>query len=176
MKTPSKPSNTLIVDIQTGDDVTTAAQALLPDAATISDWLSLTYSNLIETNAISQGSYPDLPTELSIRIVSIDESQTLNAQYRGKNKPTNVLSFESDLPDFVPSGFLGDLVVCADIVATEASEQNKPLHAHWAHMCIHGMLHLLGFDHIQSNEADEMEGLEIRILAKLGIDDPYQIS
>jgi probable rRNA maturation factor len=79
------------------------------------------------------------------------------------------------LPDFIPSGFLGDLVICAEVVANEASQQGKALNHHWAHMCIHGMLHLFGFDHINSNDAEEMENLEIKILAQLGVDDPYQI-
>ncbi len=111
--------------------------------------------------------------EISVRIVSEDESQLLNSTYRNKDKPTNVLSFATDLPDYIDSIHIGDLVVCAKVVAIEAKEQNKSLSHHWAHMLIHGLLHLLGFDHIDKIDADEMESLEVVILNQLGIDDPY---
>ena len=114
---------------------------------------------------------------LDIRIVSETESQALNRDYRGKDKPTNVLSFPAELPpeliaelDEVP---LGDLAICAEVVAREALEQGKPLLAHWAHMTVHGVLHLLGHDHIEEADAARMEPLEIAILAKLGWDNPY---
>jgi len=112
---------------------------------------------------------------LCIRIVDSDESQNLNNQYRGKDKPTNVLSFSFDMPECVDAEteILGDLVVCASIVANEAKEQNKALFDHWAHMIVHGVLHLLGFDHIKDSEALEMEQLERDILAVLSIADPY---
>ncbi|OUS33887.1 rRNA maturation RNase YbeY ['Osedax' symbiont bacterium Rs2_46_30_T18] len=112
---------------------------------------------------------------LCIRIVDSDESQNLNNQYRGKDKPTNVLSFSFDMPECVDAEteILGDLVVCASIVADEAKEQNKALFDHWAHMIVHGVLHLLGFDHIKDSEALEMEQLERDILAVLSIADPY---
>jgi len=112
---------------------------------------------------------------LCIRIVDSDESQSLNNQYRGKDKPTNVLSFSFDMPECVDAEIeiLGDLVVCASIVAAEAKEQNKALFDHWAHMIVHGVLHLLGFDHIKDSEALEMEQLERDILAVLSIADPY---
>ncbi|MDM7861207.1 rRNA maturation RNase YbeY [Alteromonas sp. ASW11-36] len=112
--------------------------------------------------------------ELTIRLVNSDESQQLNAQYRGKDKPTNVLSFPFECPPEVDIPLLGDLVICADVVEREATEQNKPLNHHYAHLTIHGVLHLLGFDHIDPEQAVEMESLETRLLAKLGIDDPYQ--
>lgn len=114
--------------------------------------------------------------ELCIRIVEADESQALNAEYRGKDKPTNVLSFPFEVPEDIPLNLLGDLVICAAVVATEATEQNKQLNDHWAHMIIHGCLHLLGFDHINDDEAEEMEALERQLLAKLNIADPYQDS
>ena len=117
----------------------------------------------------------DLPTEITIRIVDLDESRTLNHTYRDKDKPTNVLSFPFDGPDDVPLALLGDLVICAPVVAQESQEQNKPLQAHWAHMVVHGTLHLLGFDHIEDSEAAEMEALEVQILTKLGFADPYVI-
>lgn len=115
------------------------------------------------------------PFELTIRIVEQEESQSLNAQYRNKNKPTNVLSFPFEVPEGVELNLLGDLIICADIVESEALVQKKLSHDHWAHMVIHGCLHLLGFDHIDDNEADEMESLEISLLAKLKISDPYQV-
>ncbi len=112
--------------------------------------------------------------ELTIRLVNIDESQQLNHQYRQKNKPTNVLSFPFEVPDGVELNLLGDLVICAHVVEQEAKAQNKALFDHWAHMVIHGCLHLLGYDHINDSDAQEMETLEITILAKLAINDPYQ--
>ncbi|GAB2679904.1 rRNA maturation RNase YbeY [Aliiglaciecola sp. 3_MG-2023] len=113
-------------------------------------------------------------TELTIRIVSPEESQQLNATYREKDKPTNILSFPFESPAEIELNFLGDLVVCADIVDKEAKQQNKQLLDHWAHMIVHGSLHLLGFDHEHDDDAKIMESLEVQILAKLGIDDPYQ--
>ncbi len=112
-------------------------------------------------------------TELTIRLVEINESQQLNAQYRHKNKPTNVLSFPFEIPTGIELNLLGDLVICADIVESEAKEQNKALEAHWAHMVVHGCLHLLGYDHINDNDAEQMETLEIDILTKLGFNNPY---
>ncbi len=116
--------------------------------------------------------------EVSIRVVDVDESQELNSQYRGKDKPTNVLSFPFEAPIGVPeeefAGFLGDLIICAPVVEREADEQQKELNHHWAHMIIHGCLHLLGYDHINDADADEMEALEIKILAELSINNPYE--
>lgn len=119
----------------------------------------------------------DADAEVTIRIVDENESRELNHQYRGKNKPTNVLSFPMELPEELAGkmgdGLLGDLVICAPVVAREAAEQNKPLPHHWAHMVIHGMLHLQGYDHIEEDEAGEMESLEIKLLQQLGIENPY---
>ena len=116
--------------------------------------------------------------ELTIRIVNEAESQALNHDYRGKDKPTNVLSFPFEAPEFVvpsavSSHYLGDLAICAGVVAAEAKEQGKPLNHHWAHMVVHGVLHLLGYDHIKNAEAERMEALERTILASLKIPDPY---
>lgn len=116
------------------------------------------------------------PFELTIRLVSSDESQQLNQQYRGKNKPTNVLSFPFEVPEGIELDLLGDLVICVDIVEQEAIEQQKTLNAHWAHMVVHGCLHLLGFDHIDDDEADEMEALETKIITGLGFKEPYKIN
>jgi probable rRNA maturation factor len=114
--------------------------------------------------------------ELTIRIVEISESQALNLQYREKDKPTNVLSFPFEVPEGIELDLLGDLVICADVVSEEAKEQNKKLHNHWAHMVIHGCLHLLGYDHIDDSEAIEMESLETKLLKELKISDPYIIN
>ncbi|AZG74441.1 rRNA maturation RNase YbeY [Shewanella livingstonensis] len=112
--------------------------------------------------------------ELTIRIVEVVESQQLNLTYRGKDKPTNVLSFPFEAPPEVELPLLGDLVICAQVVEQEAIEQNKPLNAHWAHMVIHGCLHLLGYDHIIDQEADEMESLETQLVEGLGFTNPYK--
>lgn len=114
--------------------------------------------------------------ELTIRLVEAEESQALNRDYRGKDKPTNVLSFPFEAPPGVELSLLGDLVICAAVVAAEAAEQGKPLAHHWAHMVIHGLLHLLGYDHIDEQEAEQMEGLERAILAQLDIPDPYALN
>ena len=111
--------------------------------------------------------------EMTIRIVDEAESHDLNLTYRGKDRPTNVLSFPFECPDEVELPLLGDLVICRQVVEREAAEQEKPLMAHWAHMVVHGSLHLLGYDHIEDNEAEEMESLETQIMQGLGFDDPY---
>lgn len=111
--------------------------------------------------------------ELSIRIVGADEGRALNRDYRGKDYATNVLSFPVELPPGVSSPLIGDLAICAPVVLREAAEQGKTPRDHWAHLAIHGVLHLLGCDHVQEAEAIEMEALETRILAGLGIADPY---
>ncbi len=118
--------------------------------------------------------------DLAIRIVDNKEGRALNRHYRGKDYATNVLSFPADLPEGLPKGvrlpLLGDLVVCAPVVVREAREQRKPLAAHYAHMTVHGALHLLGWDHADDREAECMEQLEREILAGLGVEDPYRES
>ena len=123
---------------------------------------------------IALATVTDQTFELTIRLVNIEESQQLNSQYRQKDKPTNVLSFPFEVPDGIELNLLGDLVVCVQVVEQEAREQNKVLFDHWAHMIIHGCLHLLGYDHINDTEAEEMEALEVEILAKLAISNPYE--
>lgn len=119
--------------------------------------------------------------ELSIRLVDNQESQQLNSEYRGKDKPTNVLSFPFEMPpelaglDDEIGHLIGDLVICVPVVAAEAHLQNKTFSDHFAHMVIHGCLHLLGYDHIKDEEAETMENLEREILARLEITDPYAI-
>jgi probable rRNA maturation factor len=106
--------------------------------------------------------------------VGVSRSRSLNAHYRHKDKPTNVLSFGG--PGRIPDGrhFLGELVICAPVVAREARDQRKTLESHWAHMTVHGVLHLLGFDHEAESEAVKMAAREIQILDRLGFSDPYR--
>lgn len=111
--------------------------------------------------------------DLAIRLVDAREGKSFNRHYRGKDYATNVLSFPADLPEGVKLPLLGDLVICAPVVAREAAEQGKPLNAHYAHLTVHGVLHLLGWDHEDEREAECMEQLEREILATLGIADPY---
>jgi len=134
----------------------------LPTEAQFQQWVDAALSDQLDEG------------ELCIRIVSPEESQELNHTYRDKNKPTNVLSFPFEVPEGIPLKLLGDLVICADVVGREAEEQNKPLFNHWAHMVVHGCLHLIGFDHINDDDAEEMESLERKILASMDIDDPYR--
>ena len=112
--------------------------------------------------------------EMVIRIVDLDEGLALNQKYRGSAKPTNVLAFPAALPDVVETNLLGDLVITAPIVNFEAQQQGKTPQAHWAHLVIHGVLHLLDFDHQTVEEAVAMEDIEIGILAHLGFPNPYQ--
>nr|WP_232470275.1 rRNA maturation RNase YbeY [Methylococcus sp. BF19-07] len=111
--------------------------------------------------------------EVVLRIVDAEESAALNSAYRGKTGPTNVLSFPFVVPAGIPNDLLGDLVICAAVVEREAAEQGKPVEAHWAHMVVHGMLHLQGYDHIEEADAQVMENREIAILQSLGIENPY---
>jgi probable rRNA maturation factor len=151
------------LDYQTAEGLEHSAK--LPSSTQIVLWMQETLSYVKYNQAV----------ELCVRIVSEQESQTLNLTYRGKDSPTNVLSFESDIPDYIPSNHIGDLVICASVVETEAGEQEKISLHHWAHMCIHGLLHLLGYDHIEDAQAQQMESIETAILGQLGIDDPYQM-
>lgn len=137
-----------------------AGEGDMPDAALVQQWAEK--ACLCDDQVIT-----------SVQIVSRDEMHELNNTWRGKNRPTNVLSFPMQSPDEVDPKILGDLVLCADVINTEARQQHKPDQAHWAHMVVHGMLHLQGYDHIDEHQADEMEALEIRILDQLGFDNPY---
>ena len=121
----------------------------------------------------------DQDCEIGIACVGNDESHKLNLEYRGKDKPTNVLSFPGDVPEEVLAMLdalpLGDLVICIPVVLQEAVEQQKTPMEHFTHMLVHGALHLMGYDHETSDaDAEEMEALEIQILAKLGFENPYQ--
>ncbi|MCZ8063704.1 rRNA maturation RNase YbeY [Silanimonas sp.] len=134
----------------------------LPAAASVRRWVEAALAG--QRRAI----------ELSVRYVDSDEGRALNRDYRGKDYATNVLSFPVELPPGVRSPLLGDLVICAPVVALETLGQDKPLAHHHAHLVVHGVLHLLGMDHERSEaEADAMEARERTILARLGIPDPY---
>ncbi|HEY4581788.1 MAG TPA: rRNA maturation RNase YbeY [Lysobacter sp.] len=119
----------------------------------------------------------DAPAEMALRVVAPDEGRELNRAYRGRDYATNVLSFPAErpegLPEHVELPLLGDLVICAEVVAREAAEQGKRPADHWAHLVVHGTLHLLGWDHEADDEAEAMEARERAILAGLGIADPY---
>lgn len=146
----------MILDLQIASDYPN-----LPSAVELERWAG----TVLESQAED--------TELTIRIVDEVEIRELNRDYRGKDYATNILSFPFEAPPGVELPLLGDVVICAGVVAREAAEQNKPLTAHWAHMVIHGCLHLLGHDHLEEQEAELMEGLEIRLLAALGYANPY---
>jgi len=140
----------------------------IPAEADIHDWVDAALRH--------SGQSLENDVEVAVRIVDAAEIQTLNKRYREQDKATNVLSFPAGDFDGLPddaSRLLGDVVVCASIVAAEADEQGKALADHWGHMLVHGTLHLLGFDHETDAEAAEMEGLEARILASRNVTDPY---
>jgi len=117
---------------------------------------------------------PSQNSEIVIRIVDEQEMIQFNEQYRNKKGVTNILSFPFEAPEGVESDLLGDLLVCAAVVESEAELQKKELEHHWAHMIVHGVLHLIGYDHINDTEAEEMEALEIKILKTIKIDNPYE--
>jgi len=138
-------------------------RAGLPAAASFRRW----------AEAALRGARRRKPAELAIRIVGLDEGRALNRDYRGRDYATNVLSFPAELPPGIALPLIGDLAICAPVVLREAAEQAKRPRDHWAHLTVHGVLHLLGYDHIDDGEAEAMETLETRILAGLGIADPY---
>jgi probable rRNA maturation factor len=143
-------------------------RAGLPSAVSFRKWIAAALANRIRE------------ADLAVRIVGTREGRALNRHYRGKDQPTNVLSFPAELDETIklPKGvtmpLLGDLVLCAPVVAREAREQKKPLAAHYAHLTVHGTLHLLGWDHDDDKDAECMEQLEREILAGLGLPDPYR--
>lgn len=147
----------VIVDLQI------ACKQPVPSLAQLEEWSSA---------ALSESGRSD--SEVTIRFVENQESEDLNYEYRGNKKPTNVLSFPFECPPEITLDFIGDLVIAPAVMADEAQQQNKQSDHHYAHLVIHGVLHLLGYDHIDPEQAREMELLEIKLLAKLGIDDPYQ--
>ncbi len=133
----------------------------LPGTASMADWARAALAGSGRGTA-----------EITVRLVDETESADLNKRYRGKRGPTNVLSFTYDLPPG-KAGLAGDLVICAPVVLREAAQQDKRPRAHWAHMLVHGILHLRGYDHVHNTDAQIMEALEIRVLKRLGFPDPY---
>ena len=158
--------NNLLLDIQK-----TCEPGTGPDDEEIESWVSLTLTGHVD---------PQTTVELSVRIVEPGEIIHLNETYRNKSGTTNVLSFPFEPPPGFPCdeklSLLGDIVICAEVVEREASEQNKSAAAHWAHMLVHGTLHLLGYDHETESDAQEMENKERQILHSLGIADPYTVA
>jgi len=157
-------TTTVTVEVQIASDT-----GDLPDEEQLRNWV------LSALQAVDSSAGKDF--ELAVRLVDEDEARQLNSRYRNKDKATNVLSFPFEDFDGLPEDMvrpLGDIVVCAPVVAQEASQQKKALLDHWAHMVIHGTLHLLGYDHQDEAQADTMETLEIDILRGFGIENPYR--
>ncbi|WP_083002356.1 rRNA maturation RNase YbeY [Halomonas sp. GT] len=150
--------NDIVIDRQAAIN-----EPLLPTLEQLTHWVGCVFSRHPDDERL----------ELTIRFVDEAESQALNRDYRGKDKPTNVLSFPFENPPGVSLPLLGDLIICHAVVAHEASEQQKSLEHHYAHMVVHGTLHLMGYDHIEEQEAEDMEQLERELLAILDITDPY---
>ena len=149
---------TVILELSVSDGVN---EDVLPAEENLQRWAQASYSGNKEVIA-------------SLQIVASDEMQRLNKEYRAKDKPTNVLSFPMELPDEVGINILGDLALCDEVIESEAKQQDKTAESHWAHMVVHGMLHLQGYDHIEDNEAETMEAKEIEIMKSLGFENPYQ--
>jgi len=156
----------LDVSVQFSDSLSSEALKFLSKEA-VKNWACFAFDKGQDATATLESTSL---YECVIRLVCEEESQQLNHSYRGKDKPTNVLSFNYDDLD----NYLGDLVVCLPVVEREAQEQNKTVINHMTHMIVHGILHLLGYDHEDEGEAEVMEGIECIILAKLGIDNPYE--
>ena len=152
-----------IVDYQQAYDADEGMAKTIPSLEQIEAWANAV---LVAENTGEQ--------EITVRFTDDEESQTLNHEYRGKDKPTNVLSFPFEVPPGIEMNLLGDLVICVPVIMREAEEQDKTPTNHYAHMVVHGILHLLGYDHIDDADADIMEAKEIRILASLNIGNPYQ--
>jgi len=154
------------VDLQIA--LTDSASVVLPGIEDIQHWANA---------AVKQAKPAENDLQVTVRIVDEAEITQLNKDYRHKEGPTNVLSFPFESPPGMPGeeceSLLGDVVVCAAVVAQEAVVQHKPTEAHWAHMLVHGILHLLGYDHQTDSEAQEMETLEVDVLAGLGYPNPY---
>lgn len=146
----------IVVDVQYACDIPS-----VPSKEQILGWAERTLTD-IKTDA-----------ELTVRVVDVEEGTELNERWRESTGPTNVLSFPAEGLEKIAPELLGDIVICAPVIENEAKQQGKPLEAHWAHMIIHGILHLLGYDHIDKQDADRMELLETRILNSIGYKNPY---
>lgn len=144
-----------------------------PSHTQLTLWINSALTFAHENGIKSINAHKHFKSDITVRIVGEEESQHLNRDYRAKDAPTNVLSFPSDLPDFIEEPLLGDLIICAQVVNREATTQNKIIEAHWAHMVVHGTLHLLGYDHIEDDDANTMEALETSLLTSLGYNAPY---
>ena len=154
-----------VIDVEIVSDDGTS-----PSIGEITDWVR---------RALDAVPQPPQDAELAVRVVDAEEMQSLNCEHRQKDVPTNVLSFPIGEIQGLPAAagnFLGDIVVCASVVSREAAEQDKHLNDHWAHMLVHGTLHLLGYDHQIESEAAKMETLEQRVLAQHGVPNPYRAS
>ncbi len=134
----------------------------IPESLKLACWAECVLSDKIEHK------------EMVIRVVDVDEGAELNHRFRGETSATNVLSFSFEPIDGIPMNLLGDIVICAPIVEQEALEQRKSIDAHWAHMVVHGVLHLLGYDHVRPTDAVEMEAEEKRLLNQFGFSNPYE--
>lgn len=151
---------TLTVDMQNATDYE------LPGIEQFEQWVEQALKRALPA--------PRSDTELAIRVVGKDESAELNLRYRNKDSATNVLSFATDFPEALALPQIGDLVICAEIVNQESGQQNKTEIAHWAHLTVHGVLHLLGYDHVEAEQAQAMEAIEVLVLNQLGYQNPYQ--
>lgn len=147
---------TVLVDLQLACE-----NSHIPSRKDIETWLNAALDNIRHE------------VEVTVRVVNEHDSGELNERWRQASGPTNVLSFPADSDTRISPELLGDIVICATVIEKEALQQNKPVKSHWAHIVVHGALHLLGYDHVQDNDAEKMEALEIDILEKLGIDNPY---
>ncbi len=156
--------NALAIDLQI-DIQRVSAVGQQPDDATIQHWVQ----TALEFESLND------QIELCVRIVDEIEISALNQQYRQRSGSTNVLSFTAEIIPEIPVHMLGDLVICASVVSREAQQQHKTLNSHWAHMVIHGVLHLCGYDHIHDIDAQQMESRELLILNKLGFSNPYEV-
>ena len=155
---------TVTVEVSISDELATDACELseddVPEPGLLQAWAAAAYLG-------------DTPAVVSLLVTTADEVQSLNKQYRDKDKPTNVLSFPMQSPEEIDVSLLGDIVLCASVIKQEAQQQSKSELSHWAHMVVHGMLHLQGYDHIDNGDAEQMEQLEIDILDQLGFASPY---
>lgn len=145
-------------------DIQWASSEPVPDEKDIRNWIAAALRDRSAQESV----------EISVRLVDSDEMAALNNSYRGKPGPTNVLSFPASLPAELDLPLLGDIVICAPVVIAEAAQQGKTARAHWAHMAVHGTLHLLGYDHVEEQDAVLMEALESTILSELNISCPYE--